>query len=208
MTRSLTRAAPLAALLTFLFALPVLAHAELVSASPGPDDVVQGSPPELVAEFNQDLNPSRTSISVRNAAGDVLAEGGEPGGNPREWRLTLPPLEPGTYRVRYTSFSAEDGEIHRAQYTFTVEAAASPTPPQSLSPTASASATPSTLPTPTPATSTLPTSSASASSSPAPSIPPSPGSGPGFDLSMALPIIFVLAVVAVLGLWLLRRRTG
>ena len=209
--RSLRWAAALAALLLSLTVLPVSAHAELVSASPGPDEVVVGSPTEVVTEFNQDLNPSRTTIRVLDEAGEVVAQGGEPGAGPREWRLELPNLEPGSYEVRYTSFSAEDGELHRGRYSFTVEASASPTPTSSVSPsptarpTGPASLAPSTSPTSSLAPS--PTSTATVSPSPVPSGVPGPGTGTGFDLSMALPIIVGLAVVAGLGLWLMRRRT-
>ena len=217
MTRLITRAAMLAALLMSLSALPALAHAELVSASPGPDEVVAGSPDELVAEFSQDLDESRTTIVVRDDAGDRVADGGQLGNGPREWRLALPPLPPGTYEVRYTTFSAEDSELHRGRYSFTIVAAPSPSPsptatPTSPPPSASASvpptspaatASPSSTPSPTPGAPPTPTPAAS----PTPSGTPGGGTGSATDLSIALPIVAVLAVVAGLGLWLMRRRT-
>lgn len=214
MTRSSIAAALLAVALLSLSALPAIAHAELVSASPGPDEVVIGSPDELVAEFDQDLNPSRTSFRVRDDTRAIVAEGGQPGESPREWQLDLPELAPGEYLVQYTSFSAEDGEIHRGDYSFTVEeAVASPTPPPLPSPTtratAAASVAPSASPNPaassTPAAS--PTPSISASPSAVPSAGPGTDGGTSFDTSIVLPILVVLAVVAGLGLWLMRRRT-
>lgn len=216
MTRLPTRAALLAVLLLSLFATPALAHAELLSASPGPDDTVEGSPSELVAEFSQDLDESRTSIEVRDDAGDRVARGGELGDGLREWRLVLPPLAPGSYEVRYTTFSAEDSELHRGRYSFTVVAAASPPPSPSPAPSplpppsASASAVPASPPTATASSSPTP---GTPTPTPAPTTTPSggtPGNGTGgtTDMSIVLPILAVLAVVAGLGLLLMRRRTS
>ena len=217
MTRQITGPALLAALLLSLFALPALAHAELVSASLGPADVVAGSPDELVAGFSQDLDESRTSIEVRDDTGNRVARGGELGNGPREWRLALPPLAPGNYEVRYTTFSAEDGELHRGRYSFTVVVAPSPSPspsptsPTSAPPTASASARPTSptvtaSPTPTPTLGATPTPTLGAT--PMPSSTPGNGTGTSFDVSIALPIVAVLTVVAGLGLWLMRRRAS
>lgn len=197
MTRPFLRAFVCAALLS-LMAGPVLAHAELVSGVPGPGDEVEGSPAELVTTFSQDLNPSRTSLEVRDASGSTVVKGGEPGAGPREFRLSLPELPPGRYQVRWTSFSAEDGELARGSYTFTVVAAPSPSPTASPSPTPSStpSASPPPSPTPVPATaSPLP------SATPAPSVTADSGDG-----VILLPILAASLVVGAIGVWLLRRR--
>lgn len=162
-----------------------------------------GSPDELVAQFNQNLDPSRTSIEVRDASGATVARGGELGAGPREFRIALPDLAPGEYTVRWTSFSAEDGELARDTYTFTVVAAASPSPTPSPSrspspsPSSSAAAPASPSPTLVPAT-------------PAPS--PSPTAGNGTSASgdglAIVPILAAALVVAGLAVWLLRRRSA
>ena len=188
MARPFLRAVACAVLFS-LVASPVLAHAELVSASPGPGDIVEGSPAELVATFNQDLDPSRTSLEVRDASGSTVARGGELGDGPREFRLALPELAPGEYEVRWTSYSAEDGELARDSYTFTVVAAASPSP--SLSPS------PSSAPSPT---------AAPATPSPLPSATPTPNdSAAGGDGVLLLPILAALLVAGAI-VWLIRRR--
>lgn len=187
MARPFVRALICAALLS-LVASPVLAHAELVSATPGPGDEIEGSPAELIATFNQDLNPSRTSLEVRDAAGTTVARGGELGDGPREFRLTLPELAPGEYEVRWTSFSAEDGELARDSYAFTVVAAPSPSPSPSAPPSASS--------TPVPAT-----------PSPSPSATPAPAdAGTSGDGVVVIPILAASLVVGAIGVWLLRRR--
>ena len=123
--------------LMLAWAAPAAAHAELESASPGPGDEVVTAPTVLVAVFSQDLDPSRSSLEVRDSAGNQVAEGGELGDGPRELRLALPELAPGVFEVRWTSYSAEDGELERGTYTFTVVAAPNtpaPTPAPSPSP--------------------------------------------------------------------------
>ncbi|MEW5992244.1 MAG: copper resistance CopC family protein [Chloroflexota bacterium] len=202
MARSLTRAASVAALslLLLLHAPPAFAHAAFVSGTPGPGDEVAGSPAELVIQFTQNLDPSRTSLEVRDASGATVAKGGELGDGPREFRLALPELAPGEYTVRWTSFSAEDGELARDSYGFTVVAAASPSPFPSPSPQASPSSRPSPSATPAPASPTPTT--------PTPSSSPAAGGGAtaSSDGLVIVPILAAALVVAGLAVWLFRRR--
>lgn len=138
MTRRSRRLPSLAALLILLLApAAASAHAELESATPGPDDEVVGSPTVLVATFSQELDPSRSTLVVLDSTGTQVAAGGEVGDDPHELRLTLPVLAPGAYEVRWTSFSAEDQELDRDSYTFTVLAASTASPrPATAAPTA------------------------------------------------------------------------
>lgn len=196
MARSLPRAAVAAALLLMLYSPSAFAHAAFVSGTPGLGDEVAGSPDELVITFSQDLDPSRTSLEVRDASGSSIARGGELGAGPREFRLTLPELAPGTYEVRWTSFSAEDGELARDSYTFTVVAAPSPLPSQSPSATPSSSPSPSPSPTPPPVTPV-----------PSPSVvEPADDTSAGGDGAVVIPIVAASLVIAGLAVWLARRR--
>jgi LPXTG-motif cell wall-anchored protein len=191
----------MAVAILLLIVAPVAAHAELVSAEPGPGDEVTGSPAEIVAVFSQDLGASRTSLQVLDADGAEVAQGGEPGSGPREWVLALPELAPGTYTVRYTTFSAEDDELHRGDYAFTVLAAPSPSPSPSPSPPPSPSPSPAASP-PAPSASSAPSIAPSAAASPAPGDPT--GSG---DTVTTLAVIGVaVAMIAGVAYWLLRRR--
>lgn len=198
MPRSLWRSFLVALVLALFLAPSVGAHAELESATPGPGDKVLGSPTELIAQFSQDLDASRTVLEVRDSAGTRLARGGEPGDNPREFRLALPDLAPGEYEVRWTSFSSEDGELARDSYTFTVLPEPSPSP----SPTASPSSRPSAAPTPTAAI----TPTSTVTPTPAPSVDPAPPTPPTSALETLLPIAATALVVAAVAVWLLRRR--
>ena len=175
-----------------LLAVPgaAMAHAELDTATPGDGDEVVGSPAEIVLTFTQDLDMSRTTLEVRDASGATVAEGPKLGSGPRELRLTLPELAPGAYEVRWTSFSAEDSELERGRYSFTVLPAPSPTPAPSIAATA----------VPTIASTAAPVTAAP---TPAASAAPAPADG---GVAALLPIgIAALAIVAI-GAWLLRRR--
>lgn len=198
MPRRVLRALVCAAFLSTL-ASPTLAHAALESATPGPGEQVTGSPAEIVAQFSQDLDPSRTSLEVRAVSGSRVARGGELGEGPREFRLDLPELMPGEYEVRWTSYSTEDDEIARDSYTFEVIAAPSLAPARSATATPPPSARPAASPLPSP---TVPRSWPSGS----------PGAGSntsgapsGMDGSVVIPIVVALAAVSAFGLWALRR---
>ena len=198
MLRALMSAAIAAFVLSLLVAPTVFAHAELVSANPGPDETVEGSPPQLVTRFSQDLDPARTRLEVRSADGERVANGGEPGSTKRQFVLSLPDLAPGDYEVRWTSFSSEDGELARGSYTFTVATRPTASPTPLPSPTPIASSEPSTTPT------AIPTTAPTASPTPAPSaVPADPSSDAG---SVLIPIVAALLIVVVLAGWLLRGR--
>ena len=198
MRRCVLRAVACAFLLSSI-AAPTLAHAALGSATPGPGDRVTGSPAELVARFSQNLDPSRTSLEVRDPSGARVARGGELGDGPREFRLELPELAPGVYEVRWTTYSTEDNEIARDTYTFELLAAPSP----SVTPTATA------LPSP-PATASPPAQARATAPPRSPSASAAAGSETnamsGLDAAVMIPIVVALVLVGAFGLWALRRQ--
>jgi methionine-rich copper-binding protein CopC len=181
---------------TLLVLLPVssaFGHAELTEAIPGPDAVVAVAPAELVARFSQDLRADRTSIELRDPAGQTIAAGGKDPDKARVQRMPLPTLIPGEYEVRWVSYSAEDDELARGRYRFSViGGAASPTPAIGSSPpcpAASAAPSPDVSPlplvSPTPAASAEPLAGASpvpvdpcASPAPSPTDPLAPSPSP------------------------------
>ena len=178
-----------AVLITFLLPASVAAHAALDVPTPADGTTVQGTPTEVAGTFTQDLETDGSSIQLRSAAGDVLATGAVDPVDARRMVITaLPELEPGDYEVRWATLSAEDGELERDTWTFTVAASASPTAP---SPTLT-SRTPTVAPTIE--------SSADASSS-----TDFDNSSPGAS-DVLLPIIAGLAIVLIAAGLFLRRR--
>lgn len=179
-----------------VLALPagVAAHSELETADP-PDGAVLSAPPaEVVLTFSDKLNTSKSSVTLHDPAGTQIAEGGVDPSDDTVMRLVPPAsLAPGTYEIRWTSV-APDGDLLRGKLHFDLTA---PTPPPTPSPTATPTAAPSATASPTPAPSPGP--------SPSPSAAPGSTSGSGTDV--ILPIVAALAVVLLLGVFLLRGRS-
>lgn len=195
MPRSISLAVAAALLLISVLAPSAVAHAELDISIPAAGAEIEGSPPELVTTWTQDLDPSRTSLDVRDAADRSVAKGGSLGDGPREFRLALPTLAPGTYEVRWTSFSAEDGELARGTFEFTIRAVATPRPVPTAQPSPSPARTPraTEAPIPTPAPTPTPTAS------PVPS-----ESSSGSDV--LVPILAAAMIIGALAIWMRRRR--
>jgi methionine-rich copper-binding protein CopC len=196
--RSLASLGALVLLLaSMLVPAATLAHAELDVATPANGATVEGSPPEISGTFTQDVEPDESSLQLRDAEGTVIAEGGPVADDPRGMAIAeFPDLAPGEYEVRWTTLSAEDGELVRGTWSFTVTAAPTPSPSPTPSPTVAPSAT--IAPTPSPP------------EAPSPTVAPSPsadgGDSTGDPNDVILPILIALVLVAIVGGFLLTRR--
>jgi hypothetical protein len=183
-----------AAFLVLLAPGAVLGHAELATATPA-DKATVPQPTEVVLTFTETLDPSKSSIKLADAGGQIVAQGSTVDtGDTKTMRLATPNLAAGTYTVRWISASAQDGDLDHGETTFTVDAASPP--PPSTAPSADASVQPS--------------AAVSASPIAAPSVatsPSAPPTTPATSTSDAIiPIVVVLVVLAGLGLWLIRGR--
>lgn len=178
----------MALLLLALTPSSAAAHAELETSSPADGATVSspfGGPIMLafsaaLAEGSRaDLVGPSGAIAIESAVGPETT-----------LTITLPgPLEPGGYEVRWTSV-AEDTDVARGTFTFTVEAAAEPT----------ATATPEAL-TATPAS---PSASAGPPASPSPS-PTEPGA-PATSTDVLVPIVVVVLAAAAGAAYFMTRR--
>ena len=174
-----------------------LAHAELQRSIPDNGETLTDPVTVVTGTYSQDL-AANSKLLVKDASGATVATGTVDPGNVRRM-VARPdaPLENGTYEVQSTSVSADDGDIERVQWTFTVAVAASPSPtevPSVSAGTSSPEATPSVVP------------SASATEAPSPS--PAPGDSTSDSSNVILPIIAALAIVAIGGVYLLNRNRG
>jgi copper resistance protein C len=183
------------AVLLAAFALPLvaLAHAELESASP-PDGAVLDSPPtEVVLTFTEALDPVKSHMELFGPDGTQVAAGVVDPANDKSMRIDPPELGPGAYEIRSTAFAAHDGALKREVLTFSISA---PSPTPTGTPTAAPSATATPSPSP----------------SAPPSATPSPAPSAGGDTTASggdviVPILAALAVVLLLGIFLLRGRS-
>ena len=175
-----------------------LAHAELQRAIPADGETVTDTVTVVTGTYSQDL-AANSKLLVKDASGATVATGTVDPGNVRRM-VARPdaPLENGTYEVQSTSVSADDGDIERVQWTFTVAVAASPSPTEVPSVSAGTSSSPEATPSVVP--------SASATEAPSPS--PAPGDSTSDSSNVILPIIAALAIVAIGGVYLLNRNRG
>ncbi len=185
-----------AAFLSLLVPGAVLGHAELDTVSPADKSTVQGTPP-IKMTFTETLDPAKSSITLISSSGAVIdGKSSVPsGGSGKEMDFAVNgELQSETYTIRWTTASAQDGDIARGTTTFTVVAASAPPP----SPTSSAQA------------SVEPSGAESPSATAASTVAPSPSASPTTPASSTsdavIPIVVVLVVLAGLGLWLLRGR--
>lgn len=184
--------------LLLMLSLPgiVAAHAKLESASPADGAVVEGTPTEIVATFTEPLEGG-SSLSLRGPDGDELARAEPDPDDPTRMAIEdVPDLAPGDYEVRWTA-SSDDGHLERDTWSFTVVAPPSPSPSLTPSPSAEPSAEPLDTTPPSVAPTVAPTLS--------PSIPPE-GSEATSSTEVLIPIVAVLAIVAVATGVLLSRR--
>jgi methionine-rich copper-binding protein CopC len=191
--RSVTFLAAVAFSVALAAPAAVLGHAELDTITPPNGSTVTAAPAEIVATFTEALDPSKSSIVVLNSGGAQVATGAtvDPA-DPKKMTLALPPLDAGTYQVRWTSASAQDGDHDRGTTGFTFAPAPAPSTSPSPSPSASAAS-------PSPST-------AAATVAPTPSGDGQPASTSTGDL--IIPIVVAVILVAGLGYWLLRGRAG
>jgi methionine-rich copper-binding protein CopC len=162
-------------------------HAELSNSEPEDGATVAVAPDLIVAAFTEVLAEG-SGMVLRDSVGATLAEGGIDGSSDTRMTIDPPALVGGEYEVRWTAV-AGDGHVERGSFSFVVTpTAVSPSP----APTVEVTAPPTASPTETPG-------------SPEPL-------GPGGDTSgtagtdALIPIIAALAVVAILGGYLLSRR--
>src|SRR5690349_18168484 len=115
------RAAALIATFVIL-AVPgsVLAHAELQRSIPDDGETVTDPVTLVTATYSQDL-AANSRLLVKDASGATVATGVvDPNNVRRMIARPATPLGNGAYDVQSTSVSADDGDIERVQWTFTV----------------------------------------------------------------------------------------
>ena len=183
-----------AAATALLLLLPatVAAHAELDVATPADGATVEGTPEEIAGTFTQTVKSDGSSLILRDAAGGAVARGGlDPDDDHRMLIADVPDLAPGEYEVQWVTISADDDELARGTWSFTVTPAPTPTPTDTPEPSAA----------PTPTATPEPTAVPTPSASPAPTVP---ADASGADV--ILPIVIGLAIVLIAAAVLLSRR--
>lgn len=110
-------AAAAAAALLLLDAAPVLAHAQLRSATPAAGGDVTVPPTEVVLSFSEPLESAFSSVVVRDAVGKRVdkTDSHVDQGDKTTMRVSLPQLEQGIYIVQWRALTAD---THRTEGAF------------------------------------------------------------------------------------------
>lgn len=174
----------------------VVAHAQLETPTPADKSTVTTAVTEVSGTFTQGIKVDGSTLVVKLVGGGTVAEGGvDPNNDKRMVATPTSPLGTGSYQVEWTTNSAEDNEVARGTWTFSVAVppSSSPTPAVTAAASAVASAAVSAAP------------SAIASPRPTP-VPSADGSSTGSGSDVVLPIVVALIVLGAGAAYLLSRR--
>jgi copper transport protein len=123
------RAALLVAVLALagvgVLASPAAAHALLERSSPAPGASLPRAPHQLLLFFTEAPDPSLSTASLLNSAGQAVPGIGKPAaapGDAQELRATLPRLTRGVYTVNWRTVSKVDGHITSGSFAFGIGA--------------------------------------------------------------------------------------
>ncbi len=108
--------------LLVLVPLVVTAHAFLVKSTPARRAVLAQPPARVDLWFNERLEGAYSRVSVLDSEGRRvdLGDGAVGRDDARLLTVSLPPIRPGAYTVRYRVLSV-DGHVVDAAYSFTVK---------------------------------------------------------------------------------------
>ncbi len=107
----------------------VSAHAELVRSTPANGDVLDATPPEILLEFSESVDPIDPAIRLVDAQGAAVAiDAADQDLGTTSLRARIPDaLDDGTYVVAWQAVSADSHRI-RGAFTFSIGAATSTAP--------------------------------------------------------------------------------
>lgn len=121
---TLRQLAAFAAAGTIVAAAPVAAsaHGKLESAAPATGSTVDAAPDTLRLTFNEDLEPTFSSVKVSDANGNAVSQEKAKidASNPRVMTIAMPKLAPGAYTVQWVAMTA-DAHRTKGAYTFRVK---------------------------------------------------------------------------------------
>jgi methionine-rich copper-binding protein CopC len=99
-----------------------LGHSGLQRAEPPMESTLQRSPPEVKLYFSERLEPDYSTVRVKDGRGAPIdhQDAHVDPSNPLLLRVTLPPLEHGTYAVIWRVLSV-DSHVTEGRFTFRVK---------------------------------------------------------------------------------------
>ena len=99
-----------------------LAHPQLVQARPAADSVLSSAPAQVDLEFNEKLEGAFSFVRVQDASGGQVdkKDAHVEKSNPKILRVSLPPLQAGSYKVQWRATASD---LHKIEGTFSFRVA-------------------------------------------------------------------------------------
>jgi methionine-rich copper-binding protein CopC len=114
----IVRACLLGGLSVLALSPPARAHAIVVESVPTHDAALETSPARILLRFNTKIEQGLSQVRLEGPDGAIATELDPPEG-PERLEARLPPLAPGTYLLRYRTFSP-DGHVTEGVLRFSV----------------------------------------------------------------------------------------
>ena len=112
------RFGPAAAAAVLMFPLVVSAHAKLLSTSPSAGAELAAAPKVLTLDFNESVQLAVLKVS---AAGKDISVPYDSGAPASHIAVPLPALAPGTYQVRWSALTVDDGHVVKGAFSFVIK---------------------------------------------------------------------------------------
>jgi len=106
-------------LLAYLLGSSVWAHGILMESFPKQDAILHHYPDKVILRFNASLEPSMTHVFLEDMERNITALHPTKESTIEQIVMTIPPLKPGVYHVRYRVL-ATDGHVTEGFVRFTL----------------------------------------------------------------------------------------
>ena len=107
-----------AAAAVLIFPLAVLAHAKLLSTSPAAGAELAAAPKVLTLDFNESVQLAVLKVS---SAGKEVPVPYDSGASASHVAVPLPALAPGSYQVRWSALTVDDGHVVKGVFSFVIK---------------------------------------------------------------------------------------
>ncbi len=101
-----------------IFPLAVLAHAKLLGTSPAAGAELKAAPKALTLDFNESVKLA--VLKVSSGAKDISVPY-DAGASAAHVEVPLPPLAPGTYQVKWSALTVDDGHVVKGTFSFVIK---------------------------------------------------------------------------------------
>ncbi len=98
--------------------LAALAHAKLLSTSPGAGAELDAAPKALTLKFNEAVQLAVLKLTVEGKDVPLTLDRGAAAAP--QVSVGLPALAPGTYQVQWSALTADDGHVVKGSFSFVV----------------------------------------------------------------------------------------